>query len=474
MSLEDLVSVNISIESAGLAAQGFGVPMIVGLHTRFIERFRTYSNLSAMLTDGFIAADPEYVAATNLLSQEKRPLSFLVGRRAAAVAQVDRLDIVGTTDGAWSFTLNGELVTFTAASNTTAQIRDGLISAANALTGAGAPITAAIVDGDTLSLTADVAGIPFTVGAVTAPSPGTLTRVASVANVGIETDLSAIQDAGAAWYLTVLAGNATASASGRTEAVILRAAAWHQANTTPLRHLLLAQANDANAPLTPYDSVTPNDIAEQLRAIGYTRTALVWHERDAEYVDAAWAGRMLPEDPGTETWAWKALVGPLPIGLSQSQRENLTGGQRIGPGGKNANVYYALSAETSRMWKGVVANGLWIDVVRYVDSLHARLQVACANFVLGQTGKVAYTAAGIEGLAAQVRAVLEGDRVAGKLAPVVSADGRILVPAYSVTSPDLATISLANRQARVLPPITFTARLSGALHELDVNGTVAQ
>lgn len=474
MSLSDLLTVEISVEAAGLVAQGFGIPMIVGLHTRFGDRFASYTSLAGMRDAGFLVTDPEYIAASILLSQAKRPPRFLVGRRATPVAQVDAINLTGTTDGVWSFLLNGELVSFTASGNTVSQIRDGLIAAVAALTGAGTVVTAAIVDTDSLSLTADVAGVPFTVSALTAPSPGTMARVATTASTGIEDDLTAIQDAGAAWYATLMAGNASAPANGRNEPVILRAAAWHQANTEPARHLLIAQADDANAPLTAYDSVSPNDIAEQLRALGYTRTMLIWHDDNAEYVDAAVAGRMLPEDPGTETWAWPTLVGVTPIGISTTQRENLTGVPRQGPGGKNANVFYALTDQTSRFYRGVVASGLWVDLVRYVDSLTSRLQTAVANRVLNSTGKVPYTVQGIESLAAQVRGVLEADRSAGKLAPIVNAAGELVTPAYSVTPPVLADISTADRQARVLPPITFTAHYAGAIHELDITGTVSQ
>lgn len=473
MPLSDLVTVNISTEAAGLIAQGFGVPMIVGLHTRFAERYRAYTSLAAMQSDGFLVSDPEYIAASILLSQAKRPPRFLVGRRLTPVAQVDAINLTGTTDGVWSFLLNGELVTFTAAANTTAQIRDGLIAAVAALTGAGTVVTAASVDADTLSLTADVAGVPFTVSALTAPAPGTIARVATTASVGIEDDLTAIQGAGASWYATLMAANASAPANGRNEPVILRAAAWHEVNTEPQRHLLIAQFDDANAPLTAYDSVTPNDIAEQLRALGYNRTLPIWHDDNAEYVDVAAAGRMLPEEPGTETWAWKGLVGVTPSSLSTTQRENLTGVPRQGPGGKNANVYYALTDETSRFYRGVVASGLWVDLVRYIDSLTARIQTAVANRVLGAV-RVAYTVQGIESLAAQVRGVLEADRAAGKLAPIVNAAGEMVTPAYSVTPPVLADISAADRIAHVLPPITFTAHYAGAIHELDITGTVSQ
>lgn len=470
MPIQDLVDVTISVESAGLIAQGFGVPMILGLHTRFAERFRAYTSLAGMTADGFLTTDPEYIAAGVLLSQKKRPARFLVGRRATPVAQVARIDVGATADGTYSIPINGDTASFVASGNTATQIRDGLISAVNALTGAGAVVTAAISDTDSLTLTADVAGVPFTVGTLSAG----LTAVATTANVGVESDLTAIEAADASWYATVMAANGSAPASGRTEAVILRAAAWHEANNDPQRHLLIAQSNDPDAPDTAYDSVTPNDVAETLRSLGYVRTLYIWHDDDAEYVDAAVAGRMLPEDPGTETWAWKNLVGVTPAALTATERENLIGPVREGAGGKHANIYYALTDSTSRFVRGTVASGLWVDLVRYVDSLHARLSTAAANYVLAKDGKVPYTRAGIEALAAQIRGVLEGDTRAGKLAPIVSSAGELLVPAYTVTAPDLSTISDTDRQNRVLPAITFTAQYSGAIHELSITGTVAQ
>jgi len=85
-----------------------------------------------------------------------------------AVAQVDNIDVTGTTDGTYTVSINGVEVSFVASSNSAAEIRDGLVSAIN---GSGEPVTATPGGGDDLDITADVAGVSFTT--VLVSNPGT-------------------------------------------------------------------------------------------------------------------------------------------------------------------------------------------------------------------------------------------------------------------------------------------------------------
>lgn len=77
--------------------------------------------------------------------------------------------------------------------------------------------------------------------------------------------------------------------------------------------------------------------------------------------------------------------------------------------------------------------------------------------------KISYTSKGAAVLEAEIRRVLaEGIQVGGL------ADS----PAPSVTIPNILNISSAVRATRVLPDITFTARLAGAIMYTTISGTV--
>lgn len=108
---------------------------------------------------------------------------------APAVAQVDTITVAGDWATADTATLicGGKSITFTVAgTQTAAAVVTGLVTAWNLSTvPEHAEITAADGDGDTIVMTADTAGVPFTVttSEVTAGS-GTLSRAATIANSG--------------------------------------------------------------------------------------------------------------------------------------------------------------------------------------------------------------------------------------------------------------------------------------------------
>lgn len=462
MSLLDSIRVTISLVRAALTASGFGIPLILGSSQRIAARHQSFASLSEMLDAGYLAADPEYVAAQALLSQTKRPRTFVVGRRLAAVAQVVTVEVTTLANStAYAITISRTgrtpvVYTYNSdADATELEIRDGLIALIEA--DANMPVTAAIGDATSLTLTADVAGESFETS-VTA----NLTAEVTEAGHGPAEDLDEITDADAAWYCTILAS--------RVVAEIIEVARWTQ-SASP-RKIFLAQSSDAAAPADAYDSATPDDVAEILRALGYSRTALFWHDDDAERVDAAVAGKMLPERPGSETWAHKELVGVTPtlgvgafaaLAMPSSQRGNLLG-SGSGPGGKNANIYYQVTADVSTTWRGTMASGNWIDEIRFVDWLEAEMAARLYTVQL-QNPKIPFTDAGIQMLAAQVLSVLQAAEDTGGIASD---------PKFTVSAPRASEVSAANRAARVLnPPITFGARLAGAVHEIEIEGSVS-
>ena len=103
------------------------------------------------------------------------------------------------------------------------------------------------------------------------------------------------------------------------------------------------------------------------------------------------------------------------------------------------------------------------DVVRGLDWMKARIRERIFG-VLIAAKKVPFTDPGISLLAGEVRAQLRTAITVGLLTDD---------PAPVVTQPKASAISAVNRQARKLTPgIEFNARLAGAIHTLDVTGTV--
>ena len=80
-------------------------------------------------------------------------------------AQVNNIEVTSNTDGTYTATINGIDHDFVASSDTVEAIRDGLEAAINA---GVQPVTVAPVSTDNMTITADVAGVPFTI-AIAAP-----------------------------------------------------------------------------------------------------------------------------------------------------------------------------------------------------------------------------------------------------------------------------------------------------------------
>lgn len=193
------------------------------------------------------------------------------------------------------------------------------------------------------------------------------------------------------------------------------------------------------------------DIASVLGALGLTRTAIIYNEGTDAYAASGLVGRCAPLDAGSETWANKSIVGiTTSDNLTDSEIQNLDG--------KNVN-YYLDVAGRGNTFNGKVVEGEYIDVIRFIDWLYARIQEE-VFLTLSNSDKVPFTDAGISQVEATLRAVLKrGVRRGGLVegSPIVNV-------------PSASDISTADKQARELTGVTFSAQLAGAIHATDING----
>jgi hypothetical protein len=260
------------------------------------------------------------------------------------------------------------------------------------------------------------------------------------ADPGVAADLAAILLENTTWYAIVNAYNSLA--------MVTAIAAWAEANGK----LFLASTQDS-AVITTAKSGT-DDIGEALQAAAYARTSIIYHPATGSFIGAAWGGRVLPLDPGSETWAYKALAGVAQYTLTPTQRANALA--------KNVNIYETV-AGLPMTNTGIVSAGEYIDVIRFRDWLVARIQERVAS-LLANANKVPFTDAGIAQVEAEVRAQLrEGVGVGGL------SDN----PMPKVTVPKAKDVSSGDKAARILRNVQFDAVLAGAIHSLVISGTVS-
>lgn len=442
MPLADIVRVNIAVLSAGITQAGFGIPLILSHSATWVERTRTYTSAAGVLAD-FAATTPEYLAAQAEFSQSPAPPKIMIGRSAVKPTQWHVFTVAAVSDStAYSVRIGAQTATFTSGVGTTNDlIAAGLLAAINALAapalGATATLTGAALS-RTVTLTANAAGNWTGLEVV---RTDLLSVAQTHADPGIATDLAAILNESQAWYALITLFN--------SKLYVAAAALWIEAN----ERFYMADSQDTDI-INVADSGA-SDIAHTLKAASYARTAVVYHPANDAWLAASWCGALLPLDPGSETWKFKTLATVPATVLTATQITNLKA--------KYCGWYYSINSKNITT-EGKVAANEWIDVIRFRDWLKARMQERI--FVrLTQTKKVPFTDKGL--------VVIEGE-IRAQLADGVSVGGLADVPAPDVVMPLVATISPANKSARILDGITFSGTLAGAIHELTINGTISE
>lgn len=209
---------------------------------------------------------------------------------------------------------------------------------------------------------------------------------------------------------------------------------------------------DVNA----YDPSKSTDLASVLKLANRNRSAVVWHATPAggaDYPDAAWMGEGFPYEPGTSTWAYKTLNGVTPDTLLASQETALKN--------KNCN-YYMTVGGVSITQEGKVASGEYIDIIIGTDWIEARLREAVYSALVNNR-KIPYDDTGIAMIEGLVKGVL--NEAASK--------GILQADSIAVTVPKYADIQQADKLARKLPDVKFSALYQGAIHSVTINGTIS-
>jgi hypothetical protein len=329
-------------------------------------------------------------------------------------------------------------VTYTSdASATATEICDGLRTELAALTGENFTCTGTA----TLIITATAAGDWFFVQTDTLAdwSANSCTH----ADPGVATDLAAIALYDNDWYclLSTDPGNAS----------ILAGSAWIEAN----KKLSLVEVAELQALTTAAGN---SDTLDDLHTLGYARRAGVYHKLRNQMASAAWAGTRLWTEPGAESWKFAETVGITTSTLTSTHRANLIA---------RAANFVETVAGAKVMVEGTTSDGDFIDVTRGLDWLEDDMAkgVFGALVAAGRAGsKIPFTDDGIAVIEAQMKASLRRAVKRGILAKS---------PAPTVTVPLAADISAENKAARILPDCKFTGTLAGAIHKVNLSGTVS-
>lgn len=437
-TLDDIVSVQIALQTTGVVRGDFGTPMIVAPLMTFPERVRVYTSYNAAAEDDL---PPKLLTAlSDCFGQIPRPRQVKVGRRAVLKAVVEVASLIAL--GTYSMKVDGQTYSYTAdGTPTAAEIVTGL---ALAITGDTDETITATAVGDTL----EIAWIS-TVGSVdllTNLQWGTITPLAAASAVA--DDLNAILDEDNRWYGLVMVE--------RVKQTQLDAAEWTEAND----RLFITATDEADVLNPSLDT----DLLSVLKNTRYYRTAALFHTNAAtEYPDAAWAGRVFTIKPGGETWALKQLASVTPSPLTSTQKQTV-----VNKGGNTFEFYQEQIALTN---PGKVSAGEWIDVIRFRDWLKDTIQVNMTQMMINRD-KVPYTDAGIQLCVNNLRKSLQEGQNVGGIAPDELDASNNTVPGFVITYPRSVELAPSIKASRVLS-LGFTARLAGAIHVVEITGALA-
>lgn len=434
MSIDDTVSVTVTVYDATPAVQDFGTIAILAV-TPYVGEVRSYapssSGLAAMVTDGFTVNDEAYRKVAAIASQNPhtaRPVKILP-RTTASTQTLDLTPAYTTAGKRVLFTLEylgteHEVDVTIQTGDAAADIIDDIVSDLGTITGL------TITDASTkltIALTAPGAA-HFHVKDVVG-----LTLDDTTADAGIAADLAAAIILDSDWYGLLLDSNSAAE--------ILLAATW-------------ALANDKLAAFLSVDSdnTTASDgIAFDLGALT-NHNAVVLVTRDSNgQGDAGIMGRQFSRTPGSSMWAHKAISGQTPDAWTATEFANLR---------NNGALVYVTDQGVNHTYDGAACSGRFADITRGIAWLRARIRAAVLAQIVN-VEKIPYTQAGIGIVESAIYGVLS-----------LAQSNGLLASGWTVTSPELSTISSANKANRILPDIKFAATLAGAIQTVTIDGTV--
>lgn len=165
-------------------------------------------------------------------------------------------------------------------------------------------------------------------------------------------------------------------------------------------------------------------------------------------------------DPGTETWAMKELATVMPSSLTTELKRQFKE--------KNINTFLRYAGCNITM-DGKTIAGEWIDVIRFRDWLKNEMQIRIFN-ALKVNRKVPYTDGGIGMIEGTMEAVLKKGQDVGGIVPTeYDRDGNE-IPGFRVKVPRSYELTESQKKSRVLEGCSWTAKLAGAIHAVEVEG----
>lgn len=489
LPVSGVVAVSVQLTPAGAQAQSLSNLLVLGTSAIIdtVERYRTYSSLSAVASD-FGTVVQEYLAAQKWFAQTPQPTSLIIGRWVNASSQGGlrcgtlsaAAQAIATwnaiTTGAFKLTKDGGAPTDITGLNFSGAANMNAVAAIiqTALTGVTCVWNATY---SRFELQSGTTGATSAIGFLAVPGSG----------INVSTMMGGTSAAGAYVYVGQVAETAVAAVVALDSYLGQQ---WYGLNIPSAvnsDHLLVAAYIEAAAMkhiygITTQDAgtlvaATTTDIGYQLKALGYARTMTQYSSSDANAVISAMARILTTNYNGNSTvitLKFKQEPGVV--------AESLSSNQAAAAEAKNVNLFVNYNNNTAILEQGVMANGTFVDIVTGTDWLAVILQRNIYNLLYTSTTKIPQTDAGMQLLTTACAAVCDQAVANGLLAPGVwnaggfglLNQGDFMPKGYYIYNAPVSTQASADRTARLAMPIQIAAKLAGAIHSANVAVTVNQ
>ena len=445
MAIADIVAVSISVQDSAPKAVAFDTPLIMAKAPYVGARLYgiTPAGLADMVTDGFATYSRAYQIMSRMSGQSGGAAqAYIYSRTTQHTPTIDfTVDITKTAVGqVLSFDLSykgvSSTISVTVVTNTVDAILDLVETAINASTAglAGLTVTPDNATATKLTITTDTTGTfaQFDLGSA---------QYWSLEDVGADGSLAAQLTAAKAALGDSVYGLLIDSYA---ETEINLAASFAESNEM----LFLGQAPDQEI----LESGQTDDVASDLKAAAYTRSAVCFTRNMTSDWAAGLLGRQLGQTPGSSSWHMRQIAGATADVLS---------GTHFSAARAKRALLYTTDRGVSHTWDGFAASGRFFDITHGVDFLKADIETRVYQAMLNQE-KIAFNGAGLAVIESAIRSALHN----------AETELGLVEGGWSVTMPDLVGYSDVDKAARLLRTVRFTAVLTGAVHKVTVAGTL--
>lgn len=216
-----------------------------------------------------------------------------------------------------------------------------------------------------------------------------------------------------------------------------------------------------------YDNCPVSDYS-YFRSFGFYTGSADGYAEDVQpaengYLALAVMAKCFGYDPGTETWHMKELALAKPSTLSEEQKKDLAE--------KHINTFLRYAGCNIAVG-GYTLAGEWIDVIRFRDWLKIEMQTNVFK-AMKANRKIPFTDRGIGLIEGKMEETLKKGQDIGGIAETGYDDNENEVPGYTVTVPKVSDFTEAERKSRKATGFRYTARLSGAVHLVEIEGYLA-